>query len=103
MSDIYQNDDMDALRVTFEDMMFEIETLKDDLTDADAANLELYDEANELEAELDRLREMYDQDMFDAAEDYVELERSYNQLADKYIDLHDWIHDEDFVDILFQK
>ena len=103
MSDIYQNDDMDALRVTFEDMMFEIETLKDDLTDADDANLELYDEANELEAELDRLREMYDQDMFDAAEDYVELERSYNQLADKYIDLHDWIHDEDFVDILFQK
>ena len=103
MSDIYQNDDMDALRVTFEDMMFEIETLKDDLTDADAANLELYDEANELEAELDRLREMYDQDMFDAAEDYVELERSYNQLADKYIDLHDWIHDEDFVDILFEK
>lgn len=103
MSDIYQNDDMDALRVTFEDMMFEIETLKDDLTDADYANLELYAEANELEAELGRLREMYDQDMFDAAEDYVELERSYNQLADKYIDLHDWIHDEDFVDILFEK
>ena len=45
----------------------------------------------------------FEVDMFDAAEDYVELERSYNQLADKYIDLHDWIHDEDFVDILFQK
>jgi len=103
MSYNYQSDDMDALRVTFISMLEDINDLRQSLSDADDANLELYDEANELEAELDRLREMYDQDMFDAAEDYVELERSYNQLADKYIDLHDWIHDEDFVDFLFQK
>ena len=81
MSYNYQNDDMDALRVTFEDMMFEIETLKDDLDDADDAIVELYNEANDLEAELDRYREHHHQVVFDMEEDYIELERDYNELC----------------------
>ena len=137
MSYDYQTDDMDALRITFEDMMFEIESLKANLDDADVAIVELFDEANELEAQVHKLkdqliclREKYDQDMFDAAneyeleirtledhldrvreeyeqvifdqqEDYVELERSYNILAEQYVDLHDWLMDDDFVGVLF--
>ena len=99
----YQNEDMDALRLTFEEMLYEIEFLKTALDNADAANIELYDEANELEDALERLREEYDQDMFDAAEDYVELERSYNILAEQYVDLHDWLMDDDFVGIICGK
>ena len=99
----YQNEDMDALRLTFEEMLHEIEFLKAALDNADEAVIELYEEANDLEARLNRLREEYDQDMFDAAEDYVELERSYNILAEQYVDLHDWLMDDDFVGIICGK
>ena len=92
MSDIYQNDDMDALRVTFEDMMFEIETLKDDLNDADDAIVELYNEANELEAELDRYRAHHHQVVFDMEEDYIELERDYNELSKQFGELFDEVN-----------
>ena len=87
MSYNYQNEDMDALRVTFEDMMFEIENRKDDLDDADDAIVELYNEANELEAELDRYREHHHQVVFDMEEDYIELERDYNELSKQFVEL----------------
>ena len=89
MSYNYQNDDMDALRVTFEDMMFEIENLKDELDDADEALVELYNEANELEEELDRYRAHHHQVVFDMEEDYIDLERDYNELAWAF---DDWVH-----------
>jgi len=97
MKYVYQTESMDALRLTFEQMLEEIDRLNEELGRADEANLELYDEANELEAALDRLRETYEQDMFDAAEDYLDLERSYNVLSDQYVDLYDHLLDEDSI------
>lgn len=92
MSYNYQNDDMDALRVTFEDMMFEIENLKDELDDADEAIVELYNEANELEAALDRYREQHHQVVFDMEEDYIDLERDYNELSKQFGELFDEVN-----------
>ena len=43
----YQSDDMDALRVTFFSMLEDINDLRQSLSDADDANLELYDDAIE--------------------------------------------------------
>ena len=92
MSYNYQNDDMDALRVTFEDMIFEIESLKNDLAGADDAIMDLYNEANDLERELHLLREHHEQSMFDATEDYIELEREYNELAAQFAELFDEVN-----------
>lgn len=89
MSYDYQTDDMDALRTTFEDMMFEIESLKDSLDDADEAIVELYHEANELEAELDRLRAHHHQVVFDMEEDYIELQREYKALERDFNEMLD--------------
>ncbi len=102
MSYDYQTDDMDALRITFEDMMLEIESLKDSLDDADEAILELYYEANDLEAELDRLRAHHHQVLFDMEEDYIELQREYralelsfNEMLDELNPIPDFDEDED--------
>ena len=76
MSYNYQNDDMDALRVTFEEMLEDIHALQqeisileqeheDEMSEADDAIVELYNEANELEAELNRYREHHHQVVFD--------------------------------------
>ena len=92
MSYDYQTDDMDALRITFEDMLFEIESLKDSLDDADEAIVELYHEANDLERELDRLRAHHHQVVFDMEEDYIELERDYNRLAEEFSELYDEVN-----------
>jgi predicted nuclease with TOPRIM domain len=108
MSYDYQTDDMDALRITFEDMMFDIESLKDSLDDADEAIMELYHEANDLEAELDRLRAHHHQVVFDMEEDYIELERKYNALARDFNEMFDELNpipdfdeDEDQWELMF--
>lgn len=85
----YQDDNMEALRLTFEEMIDEIADLRSKLSEADDSITELYHEANDLERELRLLRERYDQDMFDAQEDMIELERSYNSLVDDYNALYD--------------
>jgi chromosome segregation ATPase len=103
MSYNYQNDDMDALRVTFEDMLEDIHALQqeisileqeheDEMTAADDAIVELYNEANELEAELDRLREHHHQVVFDMEEDYIDLERDYNELSTHFGELFDEVN-----------
>lgn len=92
----YQNDDMDALRVTFEEMIDEIADLRNQLFEGDEALITLYNEANDLERELHLLREQYDQDMFDAEEDLIELEQAYNLLVRDYNELIDDTIDEDF-------
>ena len=103
MSYNYQNDDMDALRVTFEDMLEDIHALQqeisileqeheDEMTAADDAIVELYNEANELEAELDRLREHHHQVVFDMEEDYIDLERDYNELSTQFGELFDEVN-----------
>lgn len=103
MSYNYQNDDMDALRVTFEDMLEDIHALQqeisileqeheDEMAAADDAIVELYNEANELEAELARLREHHHQVVFDMEEDYIDLERDYNELATQFGELFDEVN-----------
>ena len=103
MSYNYQNDDMDALRVTFEDMLEDIHALQqeisileqeheDEMATADDAIVELYNEANELEAELDRLREHHHQVVFDMEEDYIDLERDYNELSTQFGELFDEVN-----------
>ena len=82
-------DDMDALRVTFEEMLSEIDDLRGELSEADDAIMELYTEANDLERELHLLREEYHQAMFDAEEDYIALEQELNALAADYNELYD--------------
>ena len=82
-------DDMDALRVTFEDMLTEIDDLERELSEADDAIMELYNEANDLERELRLTREAFDQAMFDAEEDYIDLEQELNALAADYNELYD--------------
>ena len=89
MSYDYQTDDMDALRITFEDMLHEIEFLKNSLDTADDVIVELYDEANELEAELDRLRAHHHQVVFDMEEDYIELQREYKALELEFNEMLD--------------
>jgi chromosome segregation ATPase len=103
MSYNYQNDDMDALRVTFEDMLEDIHALQqeisileqeheDEMATADDAIVELYNEANELEAELDRLHEHHHQVVFDMEEDYIDLERDYNELSTQFGELFDEVN-----------
>lgn len=82
-------DDMDALRVTFEEMLSEIDDLRSELSEADDAIMDLYHEANDLERELHLLREQFDQDLFDAEEDYIALEQELNALARDYNELYD--------------
>lgn len=81
----FNDSDAEALRKTFEDMLEEIHDLQAKLVDADNANLELYDDANQLEAQLIRLRQAYaemDQALFDLTEDYVELEQEYRLIVE---------------------
>lgn len=81
----FTDSDAEALRQTFEDMLEEIHDLQAKLVDADNANLELYDDANQLEAQLIRLRQAYaevDQALFDLTEDYVELEQEYRLIVE---------------------
>lgn len=81
----FTDNDAEALRKTFEDMLEEIHDLQAKLVDADNANLELYDDANQLEAQLIRLRQAYaemDQALFDLTEDYVELEQEYRLIVE---------------------
>lgn len=81
----FNDSDAEALRKTFEDMLEEIHDLQAKLADADNANLELYDDANQLEAQLIRLRQAYaemDQALFDLTEDYVELEQEYRLIVE---------------------
>lgn len=85
----YQVDDMDALRDTFENMLEEIDDLKMDLDAADVALVQLYNEANDLEAELNRVRDEYDQLLFDTHEDALEQDRRYNALVADYNTLYD--------------
>lgn len=99
MSYDYQNEDMDALRATFEDMIDEIADLRIELSEADDAIMELYHEANDLERELHLLRERYHQDMFDAQEDMIELEREYNALYDATVEAVHPDFDEDQWDL----
>lgn len=103
MSYNYQNDDMDALRVTFEEMLEDIHALQqeisileqeheDEMSEADDAIVELYNEANDLEAALDRYREHHHQVVFDMEEDYINLERDYNVLAQQFGELFDEVN-----------
>ena len=81
----FNDSDAEALRKTFEDMLEEIHDLQAKLVDADNANLELYDDANQLEAQLIRLRQAYaemDQALFDLTEDYIELEQEYRLIVE---------------------
>lgn len=81
----FNDSDAEALRKTFEDMLEEIHDLQAKLADADNANLELYDDANQLEAQLIRLRQAYaemDQALFDLTEDYIELEQEYRLIVE---------------------
>ena len=89
------SENADNLRDAFEDMIEEVSTLraavaglKGDLANADRANIELYNEANTLEAFLESLREEHnrltrrynhlDQQYFDLTEDHAELEADFN-------------------------
>ena len=89
------SENADNLRTAFEDMIDEVSTLraavaglKGDLANADRANIELYNEANQLEASLESLREEHnrltrrynhlDQQYFDLTEDHAELEADFN-------------------------
>ena len=107
MSYDYQTDDMDALRTTFEDMLEDIHELQqeisileqeyeDEMVRGDEAILKLYNEANDLEAEvhaledhIERLRAEYDQVIFDQQEDYIDLQQEYNALARDFNELFD--------------
>ena len=100
MSYDYQTDDMDALRITFEDMLEDIHALQqeisileqeheDEMAEADEAIVKLYNEANELEAELGRLRAHHHQVVFDMEEDYIELQREYNALELEFNEMLD--------------
>lgn len=85
----YTGDDQLALRETFLEMIDEIDYLRGELSEADDALVELYNEANDLERELHLLREHFDQAMFDAQEDYIALEQQLNALAVDYCELYD--------------
>ena len=85
----YTGDDQLALRETFLEMIDEIEYLRGELSEADDALVELYNEANDLERELHLLREHFDQSLFDAEEDYIALEQELNALARDYNELYD--------------
>jgi chromosome segregation ATPase len=100
MSYDYQTDDMDALRITFEDMLEDIHALQqeisileqeheDEMAEADEAIVKLYNEANELEAELGRLRAHHHQVVFDMEEDYIELQREYKALELEFNEMQD--------------
>ena len=107
MSYDYQTDDMDALRVTFEGMLEDIQAMEveiamlqeehdNEMFEADEAIVKLYNEANDLEAEvhaledhIERLRAEYDQVIFDQQEDYIDLQQEYNALARDFNELFD--------------
>jgi len=99
----FNDSDAEALRKTFEDMLEEIHDLQAKLVDADNANLELYDDANQLEAQLIRLRQAYaemDQALFDLTEDYVELEQEYRlivEVDEQLLSNDEEIEDDGFV------
>jgi|DEB0MinimDraft_6_1074348.scaffolds.fasta_scaffold45032_2 predicted nucleic acid-binding Zn-ribbon protein len=98
----FTDSDAEALRQTFEDMLEEIHDLQAKLVDADNANLELYDDANQLEAQLIRLRQAYaemDQALFDLTEDYVDLEQEYRLIVevDEQLLSEEEIEDDGFV------
>ena len=78
-------------------MMYDrIEDLKTKLGHADAAMVELYNEANDLEEELNiledhyaRAEEEYEQMIFDLQEDLVDSQQDYNILSEEFSDLAD--------------
>lgn len=104
----YQTEDMDALRLTFERMIEEIDQLNEALDNGDEAIMELYNEANDLEQKLNHLRGEYDQAMFDATEDYVELERdvaywkeAYDNVVADYNTLWEALHNDSYDPLQF--
>jgi len=111
------SDNADALRQSFEDMLDEIADLRGQLSSGDVAIVELFHEANDLEAERDRWRDRYtdlktDHDTLEQTAahfqrqleelsyDFLALQRAYQQIQGLLSELFDEVEDDNPFDDL---